>query len=192
MHLSFLKTYLYYFPLFHKSCRIHQSQFTILFYLCCYLGTTLQGKQPWKQILYYTSNNSVIVYRRHLLLLAIARKNPSLSELWHLHFSVFLTQSSTVSSQKNKNSHWNSCKCVLSYQVFVLGVLVSPLRKQPVYILKFYLPMKLLLQVIVQNSWSFKEIFHQVKTAFPWCIETSRCLSVMLKLPCSPSLMKTL
>lgn len=38
-----------------------------------------------------------------------------------------------------------------------------------------------ILRVIIQNAWSFKKIFHQVKTVFPQWIKISS-LSTMLKI----------
>lgn len=46
--------------------------------------------------------------------------------------------------------------------------------------------MKMLLKIIIQNARSCKEVVHQVKTALPWWIKMSRCLSIMLKWPVHP------
>lgn len=48
---------------------------TTLLYLC-YLGSKRHAEQPLKQIVHYASSNLETVYRRHLLLLALAQENP--------------------------------------------------------------------------------------------------------------------
>ena len=70
-HSSFLKTHSHYF---------HRSQFTdnlALFVLT--LALNCKKNRLLKQILYHTSNNLEIVYRRYLLLLASSRPEKSLA-----------------------------------------------------------------------------------------------------------------
>lgn len=135
-HTSFLKTCLYYFPLFDKSCVIHQSQFTGNLALFVWL--------PWHQTACGTAFKTNTVLPKQLSMSALQRalvaaaavipprhrpKKPRFLGLgiW----SSFLNSDIIMEPLQRRNmyNHGKGPVCLSFHPAFVLWALLSPLRE---------------------------------------------------------------